>query len=302
MARRIFVTGATGLVGGRLCEELAASGDTVLALTRGRAASNQEGVEWIEGDLMRPGAWGDAVASADAVVHLAGESVAATRWTPARKGALVASRVEGTRHLVDAMAAENGPRALISASAAGFYGRRGEEQLVEGSEPGDDFLARLCVSWESAARRAEQLGARVVMLRFGVVLAARGGALPRMLTPFRLGLGGPLGPADRFTPWIHLDDAVGLARFGLETTELSGPVNAVAPHAIRMGEFARTLGRALGRPAIFPVPEFVLRAILGEATDAVVPGQYVVPEVAHAAGYRFAHPELPDALADLLGD
>ena len=301
---RVLISGATGLIGGALCDRLVAEGARVSALSRrGGGAATRDGVRFVRGEVTRPGDWQAEVASADAVVHLAGEPVAAGRWTASVKARIRDSRIEGTRRVVEAIRqAKTRPRVLVCASAAGYYGPRGEEELDESAAPGRDFLARLCVDWESEARRAAELGVRVVQLRFGLVLSADGGALPRMLTPFRLGVGGPLGPTERFVPWIHLDDVVGIARLALDdgTRALHGAVNLVAPEAIRMGEFASALGRALRRPALVPVPEFALRLLLGEATDAVVPGQRVIPRAALAAGYRFAFPTLGEALDDLL--
>lgn len=305
---RVLITGATGLIGGALCDRLVADGVHVAALSRrGGGAVSRDGVRFVNGDVSTAGDWQTEIASVDAVVHLAGEPVSARRWTASVKARIRDSRIEGTRRVVEAIAraparAKARPRVLVCASAAGYYGPRGNEELDESAAPGSDFLARLCVDWENEARRAVEFGVRVVHLRFGLVLSADGGALPRMLTPFRLGVGGPLGPADRFVPWIHLDDVVGIARLALEdrTPGLQGPVNVVAPEEIRMGGFANAVGRALRRPAFVPVPEFALRMLLGEATDAVVPGQRVIPRAALAAGYRFAFPTLGAALDDLL--
>ena len=304
---RIFVTGATGLLGSRLCDDLARSGHPVVALSR-RAAppSSAPGVRWVRGDAAVPGGWADELEGAAAVVHLAGEPIAAGRWTRARKVRLVSSRVEAARRIAAAVAAAaRPPRVLVSASACGYYGAAGERVLDESSPPGDDFLARLCVDWEAAARAAEESGVRVVPLRLGVVLSRRGGAFARMLPAFRLGLGGPLGPAERFFPWIHEEDAIRMIRWalGLEAdldAPSGGPVNAVAPEAVRMREFASELGRALHRPALLRVPLSLLRLALGEAAAGLVPGQRVVPGRAIAAGFRFRHESLRSALAALV--
>jgi len=301
-AAPVFVTGATGLVGGLLSERLVADGHGVRALSRSPRSADTAGLRFVEGDVTEAGAWQAQLGGCGAVVHLAGEPVAGRRWSEDWKQSIRRSRIEGTRRIVEAIrSADDPPGVLVCASAAGYYGPRGEELLDESVPPGDDFLARLCVDWESEARAAESAGVRVVSLRFGMVLSRRGGALPRMLPPFRLGVGGPLGPGERWTPWIHVADAVGLARFAVHTPALAGPVNAVAPEAVRMEAFAKALGRALGRPAWLPVPEPVLRLVLGEATDAVIPGQRVVPKAALEAGYAFAHPTLDGALEDLVG-
>ena len=291
---RVFVTGASGLVGSSLCSELAAEGHEVVGLSR--SSRNRGPIRWRVGDPTEQGEWTQEAGTADAVVHLAGESVASARWTEARKRELVRSRIDSTRNLVDAFASSSDrPRVFVCASAAGYYGARGEEELVETSPPGDDFLARLCVDWEAEAERASLYRIRVVHLRFGVVLGRDGGALATMLPIFRLGLGGPLGPPRRWFPWLALDDAVGLLRFGIEG-EVSGPLNGVGPTPVRMGEFARTLGRVLGRPAFLPVPEVALKLALGEMGGSLIPGQKIVPQVATRAGYAFRHDTLESAL------
>lgn len=291
---RVFITGATGLLGSRLAAELGGQGHEVVGLSR--TPQQAEGVVWLEGDPVEPGSWQDAVDGCDAVVHLAGESIASGRWSAARKRTLVASRVEGARRIVEAIArAKSPPRSLLSASAVGFYGARGEEALHEDAAPGRDFLARLCVDWEAAAAEAQRHGVRVVCLRLGAVLSARGGALARMLPFFRVGLGGPLGPSKHWFPWVHEDDAVGLAHFALEA-RWAGPVNVVAPETVRMGDFAKGLGRALGRPALLPLPGFALRMAMGEMGTALSPGQKVVPGVAEHVSYGFKQPDLAGAL------
>ena len=302
--RTIFVTGATGLVGSRLCDALLAGGCTVLAHSRSaRGQARIPGMTWLSGDLTAPGEWQDAVAEADAVVHLAGAPIAQGRWTPARKRELRASRIETTRRIVATLAsASAGPSVLVCASASGYYGARGEARLDEGAGPGNDFLARLCVEWEAAAWGASQAGVRVVSLRFGALLSRSGGALARMLPLFKLGLGGALGPPDRYFPWLHEDDAIGLIEWALGAgPRAAGAVNAVAPEAVRMGAWARCLGGVLGRPARLPVPNFVLRLVLGELGSALVPGQHIVPRAALEGGYVFRHPRLEAALGDLVG-
>jgi uncharacterized protein (TIGR01777 family) len=312
---RVFVTGASGLLGAPLCSALVAEGHEVLALSRAARKVGDERqagrgrLRWIQGDCTKPGSWMGAVDGARALVHLAGESIAAGPWTVARKARLVDSRVESTRLLVRAAAKARGrPELLVCASATGIYGPRGEEELDESSKLGDDFLAGLCRDWEAAAREAEAAGMGVVSARFGVVLSRRGGALARLLPLFKLGLGGPLGPQARWFPWVHEDDAVGLVRFALGAAlagpgepgagpeALCGPVNVVAPGAVRMGEFAATLGRVLRRPALLRVPLAALRLALGELADGLSPGQKVRPARALAAGYPFRHPELEAAL------
>ena len=297
---RVFVTGASGLVGSRLCRELVEEGHQVVALSR--RPQQAAHVEWVHGDVVDPGPWQDAVDGCDAVIHLAGESIADGRWSAERKKRLVASRVTSAGRIVEAIGqAKSPPRSLLSASAVGFYGPRGEEELHENSSPGEDFLSQLCVDWEAAAAKAQRHGVRVVCLRFGVVLSARGGALKKMLPPFRLGLGGPLGPGSHWFPWVHEDDAIGIARFALEAS-WAGPVNVVGREPVRMGEFARRLGRALGRPAWLPIPLVAMRLALGEMGASLSPGQKVIPAVAEYVNYPFKHPELAGALAACLGE
>lgn len=299
---RVFVTGASGLLGASLCEALLERGDEVVALSRSERASSRSGERWVAGDVASDGDWQQAVSGCDAVVHLAGESIGGGRWNAARKRRLVESRVESARAVVRAIeGAEAKPRVLLSASATGYYGSREEELLREDSAPGDDFLSKLCRDWEAAAFAAEPLGLRVVALRFAVVVSRRGGALENMALPFKLGVGGPIGPKARWFPWVHQRDAVGLVLHALDREDIAGPLNVVAPGAIRMGEFAKTLGRALRRPALIPTPLFAVRLPLGEFAEYVSPGQHVSCERALEAGYAFAFPELEDALRDCVG-
>ena len=259
------------------------------------------GVQWVSGDLTQPGDWQGAMDGVHAVVHLGGEAIASQRWTVARKASLRRSRIEGTARVGEAMqAAAQPPSVLVCASAAGYYGPRSEEILDEDSSCGHDFLAQLALDWERSAQAAEALGTRVVRLRFGTILSAKGGALSQMRPIFRAGLGGPMGPRANFVPWIHEEDAMGLVDHALEHVALSGAVNAVSPQSVRMGEFARELGRALGRPAIFPIPEFILRLVLGEMGPALFPGQRVEPRKALESGYVFQFEKLPRALANLM--
>ncbi len=295
---RIVVSGATGLVGRALVKALVARGDSVIGLSR-RERTPVPGIEWVVGDPLHEATWVSALPGAHAVVHLAGENIG-SRWTKRKKAALVTSRVDSTRALVTALARLTPrPRRLVLASASGYFGPRGEELLDEASAPGDDFLARLTVAWEDAARPARELGLEHTALRSGVVLAKEGGALQRMLPVFSAFAGGPLGDPQKWFPWIHLRDAVGLFLYALDG-KLSGPVCAVAPEQVRMQDFARALGRVLGRPASLPVPEWALRLALGEAGAAIVPGQRIAPRAALAAGYDYRFPSLEAALVDLL--
>jgi uncharacterized protein (TIGR01777 family) len=298
---RVTVTGATGRIGTRLVAALTARGDEVTVLSRrpddARAALGVEAHRWRPESEPAPAA---ALAGRDGVVHLAGEDPG-RRWTAARKRRLLESREQGTRNLVAGLrAAEPRPGLLVSASGVGYYGARGDEPVTEEAEPGDDFLARVCAAWEREAAEAEQLGMRVVRVRTGVTLMRDGGALARMLPFFRLAVGGPVAGGRQYMPWIHVDDVIGMYLAALDGAAWSGAVNATAPEPVTNREFSRALGRALRRPAIAPVPELALRVLYGEMADVVVYGQRAVPERAQALGFRFAHPDLDEALRSAL--
>jgi uncharacterized protein (TIGR01777 family) len=305
---RVFVAGGTGLVGSRLVPGLHQRGDQVVLLTRrpDHARSALGGAcTVVAGDPLRPGPWAEAVDDCDAVVNLVGENLFARRWDAAFKQAIRDSRVRATEALVQALAwrprtASGGRKVLVSASAVGYYGPRGDDELTEDSPPGDDFLARVCVEWEAAARAAEPLGVRVSVVRIGVVLDREGGALRQMLTPFRMGMGGPVGGGKQWVSWVHHADATGILRLALDNPEARGPINALAPGPVTNREFARALGRALGRPALVSTPAFALRLMLGEVAEAVLTGQRVRPQRAAALGYGFHFPDLDGALRDVL--
>jgi uncharacterized protein (TIGR01777 family) len=301
--RRVFVTGATGLVGRSLCAALAEAGDVVIAQSRSPRVGGTEGpggVRWVQSELAA-GNSPDGLEGCDAVIHLAGEPIAGGRWSAARKRRLVESRVDTTRALVAAIARlDSPPAALLCASATGVYGPRQDELLSEASPAGQDFLSRLCVDWEAEAQRASEQGVRVVCLRFGPVLSAAGGALAPMARAFRWGVGGPLGPPGSWFPWIHEEDATRLVRYALDGP-LSGPVNLVSPQPSTMGDFSSALGRALRRPAWLRTPLPLMRLAMGEMASALVPGQRVVPAVALDAGFEFRHPDLDEALRSCLG-
>jgi uncharacterized protein (TIGR01777 family) len=294
----VFVTGATGLIGRPLCAALRGRGDEVTALSRQPAVALPPGVRVVQGDPAVAGRWTEALAGADAVVHLAGEPVAGGRWTAARKARLVSSRLDSTRVVAGAVAA-GGPTVLVQGSAVGFYGDRGEEPLDEAAAPGQGFLADLSVRWEAAAAPAAAR-ARVVLVRTGLVLARDGGALPALARPFRLFAGGPIGDGRAWQPWIHLADEVGLLLLALDDARARGPLNAVAPAPVRQAELAATLARVLRRPNLFPVPEVALRLAVGEMADVLLASQRVVPARAEALGYRWRFPALEPALRDLL--
>lgn len=300
---KILVTGSTGLVGTSLVPVLVKAGHTVCRLVRPgtvvkSGTSDGFQVSWnpATGEL------GGAAVGADAVVNLAGASIAAGRWTTARKVELQSSRVDTTQALVHALAKmSTRPRVLVSASATGIYGNRGEEVLTEESTVGNDFLAGLAKAWEAEALKAEALGIRVVLARFGVILARHAGALPRMALPFRFFAGGKIGSGKQWMSWISLDDCVGILRFALENGNVRGPINAISPQPVTNAEFTKTLAKALRRPAFFPAPPFALRLALGEMADALLlSSQRVLPQRLQQLGYSFAHSDLAAALSDLL--
>lgn len=300
-AMKAVVTGATGFVGQRLLERLVQPTILTRDVSRARQKLGAKIADAVAWDLSRPPPV-PALEGVDTVFHLAGEPVAEGRWTAAKKARIRDSRVLGTQRLVEAIGqCSRRPRVLVSASAVGYYGSRGDEWLEETSPPGSDFLAQVCQEWEQAARAAEALGVRVASIRIGIVLGRGGGALARMLLPFRLGLGSPLGSGQQYMPWIHLDDLVRLFLFAAEQPDLRGPVNGVAPSPVTNREFTRVLARVLGRPAFLPaVPAFVLRLALGEFVEVLLASQRVRPAAALAAGFSFQHPELEAALRDVL--
>ncbi|HEX6021949.1 MAG TPA: TIGR01777 family oxidoreductase [Solirubrobacter sp.] len=275
---RITITGASGLIGRRLTRALQERGDEVTPLSLRT-----------ETDL-RP-----KLEGRDAVVHLAGEPVA-QRWTADARRRILESREQGTRRLVEALEG-TGVKALISASAVGYYGTTTNERLTEDAPPGDDFLAQVCVAWEREAQRAK--AQRVVNVRTGVLLDKQGGALAKMLLPFRLGLGGPVAGGDQYMPWIHIDDVVGIYLAALDN-DWSGPVNATAPEPVTNKEFGKALGRALKRPAVLPTPGLAIRLLYGEMAVIVTEGQRAVPDRTLSLGYRFQHPDLDEALRSAL--
>jgi len=300
---KVVLAGGTGFIGSALIEALLERGDKVILLTRNLHAAQLRWDAKVDARLWNardPGPWIMAVNGADALINLAGESVAGARWTPERKLALIKSRIDSTRDVVAAIsAASERPVVLVNASAVGYYGAEPEGECGEDAPQGSDFLAALCGQWEREARAAEKLEVRVVMARFGVVLGKEGGALAKMLPPFKLGVGGPLGSGRQPFPWIHSDDAVGAILFAIDDAKLSGPVNVAAPGAKTNAEFTKALGRALHRPAFLPAPAFALRLALGEMSSLLLGGQNAPPKKLLERGYKFRHPALDGALASL---
>ncbi|MDP3543633.1 MAG: TIGR01777 family oxidoreductase [Elusimicrobiota bacterium] len=300
---KVILAGGTGFIGSALIEALLERGDKVVLLTRDPASAQRRWDAKVDARLWNgrdPGPWVMTLDGADAVINLAGESVAGGRWTPERKLALIRSRVDSTRDLIAGMkAARERPLVLVNASAVGYYGFHPEGDCAEDAARGSDFLAALCGQWERDARDAEKLEVRVVLTRFGVVLGRGGGALAKMLPPFKLGLGGPLGSGRQPFPWVHIDDVVGALLFAIDDARLTGPVNVVAPDATTNAGFTKALGRALHRPAILPAPGFALRLALGEMASMLLDGQRAVPKKLLELGYKFRHPSLDGALAAL---
>jgi uncharacterized protein (TIGR01777 family) len=296
-----LVTGATGFVGRHLLRRL----EQPVVLSRDATKARRELADY----QVRPFPWqpenqppAEAFAGIDTVFHLAGDPVAKGRWNAAKKARIRDSRVVGTRNLVAGLARlSERPRVLVCASAVGYYGSRGEVALTEGTSPGSDFLAQVCVDWEREALTARNLGIRVVPIRIGIVLGPAGGALAQMLPPFRAGLGSPLGSGRQYMPWIHIDDLVELMLFVAGRDNVNGPLNGVAPTPVTNREFTHALGRALHRPTFLPaVPAFALKALLGEFAEVLLASQRVIPQAATNAGFTFRHPQLQPAFAAIL--
>jgi uncharacterized protein (TIGR01777 family) len=303
MSGSILITGATGFIGKSLCEKLREKGFDLIALSRDpeRAKKRLAGLcrieQWDPQKKIPPL---KAVEQSNAVVHLLGENVAG-RWNEKKRKTVRESRIESTKNLVRAFEkAKKRPEVLISASAVGYYGDRGEKILDENAHAGGGFLSDVCREWEKEAKKAERLGIRVVCIRIGVVLGPDGGALKEMLPPFRLGLGGPLGSGRQWMPWIHRDDLIGIILHVLKKNDIKGAVNGTAPYPVTNKEFTRTLGRILRRPVILRVPAFVLRLLFGEFARFLLFSERVVPKTAQDSGYRFCYETLEPALRDCL--
>jgi uncharacterized protein (TIGR01777 family) len=290
---KVVIAGGSGFLGTALVERLKADRHEVRVLSRRPRGPHD--IAWTPDGTA--GAWASALDDADAVVNLAGESIASGRWTTARKARIRDSRLQATRSLVAAMQrAARPPSVFISGSAVGYYGPRGEEPVTEHTPPGDDFLATVCRDWEAEARRAADF-TRLVLLRTGIVLAREGGALPPMALPFKLFAGGPVGSGRQYQPWIHRDDWVTMTAWSLRTAAVMGPLNVTAPNPVTNREFAQTLGRVLGRPAFMPAPAIAMKLVLGEMAEALLlTGARVIPAQAQASGFHFQFPTLEPAL------
>ncbi len=300
--KRVTVTGATGRIGRHLVKALKDRGDDVCVLSRNpERAGELLGVEAIEWDPKAGGAPAEALAGRDAIVHLAGEDVA-QRWSDDAKAEILASREKGTRNLITGIfAAEPRPTVLVGASASGYYGPHGDEEVDESVGPGSDWLSDVCVRWEQNTDSA-MLGLRVVKMRTGIVLDAGGGALAKMLPPFKAGMGGPIGSGKQYMPWIHRDDLIGMYLAAIDSTTFSGPINGSAPTPVTNKEFAKALGKVLHRPAVAPVPGFVIKGLYGAMSQIVLTGVRMIPGRADELGYEFKFPDLDEALRDTLAD
>jgi uncharacterized protein (TIGR01777 family) len=296
---KIAISGASGLIGTALTRVFRSEGHTVLHLVRTRARVSSTEIRW---DPLSAQMDVSAMEGMDAVIHLSGANISDGRWTPARKAVLRSSRLDSTRVLVDSLARlRQKPRVFVSASAVGYYGNRGDEILTESTAPGSDFLSLLARDWEAEAIRAAQSGIRTVILRFGVILSAQGGALPQMIRPFKLGVGGRLGSGRQWMSWIALEDAIDIIQASISNTDLNGAVNVVAPEPVRNSEFAEIVGRVLHRPAILAAPAFALRLALGEMADALLlASQRAIPERLLQGGHHFKFTDIETALRALL--
>ena len=295
----IAITGASGFIGRRLMKALAGGNHTLRALSRHAGTNLPPGVQLCVWDAMKGQPPEECLDGVDAVVHLAGEPIA-QRWNDDVKQKILESRATGTRNLVQALStARRRPAVLICGSAIGYYGSRGEEVLTESSAPGSGFMADICTAWEKEADLAEALGIRLVKLRTGVVLGANGGALAKMLPPFKAGMGGKLGNGEQWMSWVHMDDLVGIIQYALENP-VHGPVNGTSPNPVTNADFTKALGHGLSRPAVFPMPAFTLKFMFGEMADMLLASQRVLPKAIESAGYAFRYPQLGPALENIL--
>jgi uncharacterized protein (TIGR01777 family) len=295
----IAITGASGFIGRRLMKVLAAGNHTLRVLSRHAGTNLPPGVQLYVWDAMKGQPPEESLEGVDAVIHLAGEPIA-QRWNDDIKQKIRDSRATGTRHLVAALStARRRPAVLVCGSAVGYYGSRGDEVLTESSAPGSGFMADVCVAWEKEADLAESLGIRLVKLRTGVVLGANGGALAKMLPPFKAGMGGKMGHGDQWMSWVHLDDLVGIVQYALDNP-VRGPVNGTSPNPVTNADFTKTLAHGISRPAVFSMPAFSLKLMFGEMAEVLLASQRVLPKAAEAAGYTFRYPGLEQALANIL--
>lgn len=304
---KIAITGATGFVGSRLVKKLNDAGYQILILTRNPEKAKRvfpssafPNLETVKYTPKESGDWQKAISGCDAVINLAGEPIS-ERWTPQHKQEILESRQLGTRNLVEAIAqAESKPQLLISGSAIGYYGTSETATFDETNPPGNDFLAEVCQQWEAEANKVKELGVRLVIFRIGIVLGDDGGALAKMIGPFKMFAGGPIGSGRQWFSWIHRDDLVNLILEAIKRTDMAGIYNATAPNPVRMTEFCQTLGEVINRPSWLPVPEFALELLLGDGAKVILEGQQVLPKQTQSLGFQYQYPDLKPALTEIL--
>ncbi len=304
MNKKIIVTGATGLIGRKLCSQLLEQGNEITIFTRNPEAAKKVmrgAKKYVKWNYNNPQEWKDYLNETDSVIHLAGSNLGAKRWNYKFKKELFNSRIESTRQLVNTIKnCGDKPKSLITASAVGFYGDRGDEELIEKSYPGKDFLSNLCSEWEKEAEKIEDQNVRRVSLRIGLALSSEGGVLKKFLPPFKIFLGGPLGNGKQWFPWIHIEDLINIIIHTIKTESLEGPVNIASPGIVRMNDFATSLGKVLQRPSFFQVPKFILKIAVGEFANAIISGQKVSVTKLLNSGYEFKFTDLENALKNLL--
>jgi uncharacterized protein (TIGR01777 family) len=297
---KITITGASGFVGTHLTRIMLGQGHTVTGVgtSATHPCAETKNFNWISADTTRPGPWQTSVTEADVIINLTGKNIFGY-WTDRYKSQIYDSRILTTRHIVGSLS-ENNRTVLLNASAIGYYGDSGEDSLTENQEPGDDFLASVCIDWEKEALKARHTGCRVILMRFGVVLGRHGGALEKMIPAFKLFAGGPLGNGTQWFPWIHMEDLVGAIIFLMKSQDLSGPFNFCAPETIRQKTLAKELGSALKRPSIMPAPAFMMKLALGEMSKAIMSSQKAIPSALVKEGFQFNFPRLSAALKEIL--
>jgi len=304
MSKKIAITGASGLIGTSLVRKLYERGDNIYIITRGKSKTGNDLSRYgtiIQFDFKSPHKISQVISGFDAVIHLAGASISGKRWSDEYKSIILKSRVNSTKVMVEVISkAKTKPKLFLTASAVGYYGNRGEETITEKSSKGNGFLAEVCNAWEEEANKIQKYDIRNVIVRIGIVLSKDGGALKKMVLPFKFFVGGILGSGRQYLPWVHIDDVVSIITEAIDKSEYSGVFNSVSPNPVKMSEFSKTIGKVLKRPSIFRVPEFLLKNIMGEAAELVIGGQKALPEKLLQTGYRFKFENLKDALDDVL--
>jgi uncharacterized protein (TIGR01777 family) len=304
MNKKVIITGASGLIGRQLFKELLNRGDEITIFARDPASAKQQlpgAKDYVKWDYLELDPWQKMVDGKNAIIHLAGANISGKRWTEKYKKEILESRIISTQNLIKAIGnSNNKPECFIISSAVGYYGDAGNETLTEASPSGNDFLSKVCTKWELESHKVDELGIRRVNVRTGVVISADGGALKKMLLPFKFFVGGPLGNGKQWFPWIHIDDITRIYIDALDNTKIKGPINAAAPGIVSMKEFSKKLGNTLNRPSIFSVPKVILRLVIGKVTESVLASQRVVPKTLLDSGFKFKFENIQEALRDLL--